>query len=117
MLQFNIPRIVKIKGISKPFSHFMNLGYSRATASKMSQNALLSITPEKLERLCIEFNCTPNDLFEYRPSLKNPLPENHPLMALKREEKTTEIYSLLHELPLEKIRELANLVKEEKEKQ
>ena len=117
MLQFNFPQIAKLKGISKPFSHFLNLGYSRATASKISQNTVLSLTPKKIERLCIELNCTPNDLFEYKPDFKNPLSENHPLMALKREEKTAEINALLHELPLEKIIELANLVKEEKKKQ
>jgi len=117
MLTFNFPRLLKIKGINKPFSHFMSLGYSRGTASKMSQNNVTTFTPQKLERYCIEFNCTPNDLFEYKPSTKDILSENHPLMALKREEKTAEINALLQELPIEKIRELANLVKEEKEKQ
>jgi len=114
MLSFNLPRILKIKGIDKPFSHFMNLGYSRGTASKMSQNTLNTFTPAKLERYCIEFNCTPNDLYEYKPSTKNPLHKDHPLMALVREEKTAEINALLHDLPMEKIRELAHLIKEEK---
>jgi len=113
MLKLNLSRILKIKGIDKPFSHYMSLGYSRGTASKMSQNAIITFTPEKLERYCIEFNCTPNDLFEYKPSTKNPLPQNHPLMALKREEKTAEINALLHNLPMEKIQELANLIKQE----
>ena len=115
MLYLNLNRILKIRGIHKPFSHFMSLGYSRSLASRMAQNQVLSFTAEKLERYCIELNCTPNDLFEYKPSSKNPLPADHPLIALQREEKITEINSLLQNLSLEKIRELADLLNEEKE--
>ena len=83
----------------------------------MSSNKLVSFTPEKLERYCIDFNCTPNDLFEYKPNSKNPLPQNHPLMSLQREEKLAEINTLLQELSIEKITELASLIKADKEKQ
>lgn len=117
MLHLDFVRILKMRGIHKPFSHFLKLGYSRTTASKMAGNKLLSITPEKLERYCIEFNCTPNDLFEYKPNKKNPLPENHPLMSLQREEKLSTISTLLQELSIEKITELANLLNADREKQ
>lgn len=115
MLYLNLTRILKIRGIDKPFSHFMSLGYSRSLASRMAQNQIVSFTPEKLERYCIEFNCTPNDLFEYKPAVKNPLSADHPLMALQRKEKITEINSLLQNLSLEKIRELADLLNEGQE--
>ena len=111
MIRFNLPRLLKIKGITKPFSYFMSLGYSRGTASKMARNLEQGFTLEKLERYCIDFNCTPNDLFEYHPNNKNKLKPDHPLFQLKREDNTNEINALLHELPLEKIKELADLVK------
>jgi len=38
------------------------------------------------------------------------VPPEHPLQALKREDNTNEINTLLHNLPIEKIRELAQLV-------
>jgi DNA-binding Xre family transcriptional regulator len=110
MLYFNLPRILKIRGITHPFSYFMSLGYSRGTASKMTQNRVQTFTIQKLEQYCIQFNCTPNDLFEFIPSTKNPVPPEHPLQALKREDNTNEINTLLHNLPIEKIRELAQLV-------
>lgn len=115
MLTFNLPRLLKIKGVTKPFSYFMKLGYSRGTASKMAQNREMGFTLTKIERYCIDFKCTPNDLFEFHPESKLNLEPNHPLFQLQREDNTSEINALLHELPLEKIKELAELVKKEKE--
>ena len=117
MISFNLPRLLKTKGITKPFSHFMSLGYSRGLASRMAGNQERGFTLDKLEKYCIHFNCTPNDLFDYHPDSKNRLAPNHPLYQLKREDNTEEINALLHELPLEKIRELAQLIKTEKKKE
>lgn len=92
----------------------MSLGYSRGLSSKMAQNLERGFTLEKLERYCIDFNCTPNDLFDYHPDSRNKLPDNHPLYQLKREDKDDEIIALLHNLPLNKIRELSQQIKDEK---
>lgn len=116
MLLFNLPRLLKIKGVTKPFSYFMSLGYSRGTASKMAQNREQGFTLTKLERYCTDFNCTPNDLFEFHPNANQKLKPDHPLFQLKREDNATQINALLSELPLEKIIELAALVQKEKEK-
>ena len=116
MLTFNLPRLLKIKGITKPFSYFMSIGYSRGTASKMAQNLERGFTFDKLERYCIDFNCTPNDLFDFYPNTSKSLPDNHPFFQLKREDNTAAINALLHELPYEKIKELAELVQKEKQK-
>lgn len=113
MLSINLKRLTKLKGISRPFSHFMSLGYSRGLASKMAQNQMQTFSVKRLEELCIHFNCTPNDIFEFRPDSKNPLPETHPLYTLKRDDSTEELINLLHDLPVEKIRALAALIKKE----
>ena len=115
MLTFNLPRLLKIRGVTKPFSYFMKLGYSRGTASKMAQNREMGFTLTKIERYCIDFKCTPNDLFEFHPEKKLNLEPDHPLYQLKREDNATEINALLHNLPLEKIIQLAALIKKEKE--
>ena len=117
MITFNLPRLLKIKGVTRPFSYFMSIGYSRGSASKMSQNTEQGFTLTKLERYCIDFNCTPNDLFDFHPNPKQNLPPDHALYQLNREDNTEEINTLLHELPIEKIRELAQLVKKEKQKE
>src|SRR4051812_39822003 len=110
MIIFNLPRLLRTKGITKPFSHFMSLGYSRGCASKMAGNHERSFTLDKLEKYCIHFNCTPNDLFDFHPGVKHQLNPDHPLYQLKREDNSEEINALLHQLPLEKIRELTELI-------
>ena len=116
MLFFNLQRLTKLKGINRPFSYFMSLGYPRGLASKMAQSQMQTFSVKRLEELCIHFNCTPNDIFEFRPDSKNPLPETHPLYALKRDDSAEEVINLLHDLPVEKIRELAKLLKNENSK-
>jgi len=116
MLFFNLQRLTKLKGINRPFSYFIALGYPRGLASKMAQSKMQTFSVKRLEELCIHFNCTPNDLFEFRPDSKNHLPETHPLYALKRDDSTEEVINLLHDLPVEKIRELAALIKNENSK-
>jgi DNA-binding Xre family transcriptional regulator len=115
MIAFNLPRLLQTKGVTKPFTYFMSLGYSRGLASKMARNEERGFTLDKLEKYCIHFNCTPNDLFDYHPDSKNKLAADHPLYQLKREDHSGEIHALLHSLPLDKIRELAEQLKKEKE--
>ena len=111
MLVFNLTRLLKIKGISNPTRFFMNMGYSNSIAYRMSKNDTYNFTTKKLEQLCLALNCSPNDLFEYIPEKNNSIPQNHPLNNLIRQEQTKLINTLLQELPIEKIVELAELVK------
>ena len=113
MLVFNLTRLLKIKGISNPTRFFMNMGYSKSIAYRMSKNDTYNFTTNKLEQLCLALNCSPNDLFEYIPEKNSTITPSHPLNHLIRHDKTQIIYSLLHELPIEKILELADLVKKE----
>ena len=110
MLYFNLPRLLRQKGIVKPFSYFLSLGYSRTTASKMATNQVISFTVSKLEQYCIEMNCTPNDLFDYHPNSSSNIGGDHPLNELIRDDVTNEINALLHNLPMKKIKELAALI-------
>ena len=113
MLVFNLTRLLKIKGISNPTRFFMNMGYSKSIAYRMSKNDTYNFTTKKLEQLCLALNCSPNDLFEYIPKKNNSIPQNHPLNNLIRQDQSQIIHSLLQELPVEKILELAELVKKE----
>jgi hypothetical protein len=91
----------------------MNMGYSKSIAYRMSKNDTYNFTTKKLEQLCLALNCSPNDLFEYIPKKNNSIPQNHPLNNLIRQDQSQIIHSLLQELPVEKILELADLVKKE----
>jgi DNA-binding Xre family transcriptional regulator len=113
MIFFNINRILAIKGITKPYTYFMSIGYSRGSASQLAGNKMRSFTLTSIEKLCTQLNCTPNDLFEFIPNATQKLPDDHALNQLKREQKVEEINKLLNNLPMDKIRELAELVSKE----
>ncbi len=114
MIIFNLNRLLRIKGVTKPYSYLMSIGYSSSTASQIARNQVRSFTLTSIEKMCTQLNCTPNDLFEYIPPSAQKLPDDHALNTLKREQNLEEINKLLSNLSMEKIRELSELVSKEK---
>lgn len=64
-------------------------GINPVNASKMLKGRTDLIRISQIEKICRVMNCTPNDIFEWKPSPKDELlPEHHPLRTLegKKEE-------------------------------
>jgi hypothetical protein len=61
--------------------------------------------------LCKAFNCTPNDLFDYTDDGRKPLPEDHALLSISKNDTIGEVNKLLNDLPMEKIEELYKILK------
>ena len=111
MLKFNPNRIMAIRGIDKMFGFLHKNGFAPSTANFMVKGLALSIKIDQIEKICTLLNCTPNDLFDWQPSTKNPLPENHALYALKRENpQGTNLKELLMNIPSDKLPEIENLL-------
>jgi DNA-binding Xre family transcriptional regulator len=113
MLVLNLKKIAQLRGIQNTYTYFMSLGYSSSTASLMNQGKITGCTTAKIEKYCLQFNCTPNDLFDYYPNPQKPLPQDHPLLELQRQDNIEEIKNLLQNLPIDKIRALTKLIREE----
>lgn len=77
------------------------MGYSGACATKLGNNRVVEMNMQRLEKFCIDFHCTPNDIVEYRPSKSAPIPQDL----------TQEIDALINALPVEKIHQLRDIVK------
>lgn len=114
MLKINLDRIFRVKGIDKPNQFLQRIGNSPAYASHLVQEKVTSIRFDKLEKMCIDLNCTPNDLFDYIPNKQSPLPPTHALHSISKTDAISEVNKLLHDLPLEKIEQLYTLLKQEK---
>lgn len=114
MLKLNLDRIFKVKGIDKPNQYLQKIGNSPVYASNLVREKVTSIKFHKLEQMCIKFNCTPNDLFDYIPNKQSPLAPGHALHSVSKSEAIGEVNKLLHDLPLEKIEQLYALLKESK---
>lgn len=111
MIKLNLDRIFKIKGVERKYNYLISRGFSNTYSHFLSNNKVKSIAFDKLERLCRDFNCTPNDLFDFVPAKEESLPSDHALWGLRKDAAVEVVNKLLHELPLEKIEELYRVLK------
>ena len=111
MLFFNFDRIFKLKGINRPFTYLTSIGYSSGYATKLANNRVEEINLVRLEKFCRDFNCTPNDILDFRPYQNDTLPSDHVLHTLTKKEISNEITSKINTLPIEKIQQIHDIIK------
>lgn len=116
MLTFNFTRIFKSRGIDKPFSYLVKLGYSDNFATRIVNNKIERLNLKDIEKLCELFQCTPNDLLEWIPGGNDLNNENHPLISIKRSDKVVQLTKILNSVPLDKLSDIESLIKKEMEK-
>lgn len=114
MIRLNLDRLFRIKGIEKKYSFFISKGFSNTYSHFLTNNKVSSIRFDKLEQLCREFNCTPNDLLDFVPKKDESLPKEHALWGLQKDAAVEEVHKLLHELPMEQIEALYRELKKGK---
>lgn len=64
MLKLRAIELLEKQGKTK-YWLYKQLGMSYQNFSKMINNQTKSIRYENIETMCLLFNCTPNDLFEF----------------------------------------------------
>jgi DNA-binding Xre family transcriptional regulator len=111
MLYFNVRRLLDLRGIENPYTFLMKQGFVSQTASNLVRNRVGHIKPEQMETLCLILNCTPNDLFDWRPDKKSVVPENHALRSLSKEN-TPSFTQMVKEVPIEKLNRLESFMNE-----
>ena len=116
MLTFNITRVIRMRGISEPFAYLVKAGFPRGFASRAVNNRLSHVDLAHLEKLCVMFRCTPNDLLEWRANDSTPASENLPLNALIRTNAPTPLSQMLKTVSIEKMEELESIIRKEIEK-
>ena len=112
MLIFNPRRIFGLRGIDRPNHFLVKNGYTAMIASRLLAPTLSSLKVRSIGRLCELLNCTPNDLFDWRPQPGTTMPENHALKALVRDESMRSFHDLLKDLPAEKLADLHVMIDE-----
>lgn len=99
-----------MRGIENPARHLLKLGISRPTISRLMHGDKSWVSYAHLEKICTVLNCTPNDLFEWKPSADSNLPENHALYALRRTDSGRSLNEIVKDIPLERMSEVENLL-------
>jgi DNA-binding Xre family transcriptional regulator len=110
MLYFNFTRIIKARGIDKPFSFMVKQGFSDNFATKIINNRVERMNLKEVERLCNLFQCTPNDLLEWIPSRDESGNDKHPLAPLKRVDKVMDLTKLLYSVPMDKLSAIEEMI-------
>jgi DNA-binding Xre family transcriptional regulator len=111
MLTFNFSRIFKARGIDKPFSYLVKVGYSDNFATRIVNNRIKRLDLADLEKLCELLQCTPNDLLEWIPESKDKTNDMHPLISIKRSDKVVQLTQILNSVPLDKLSEIESVIK------
>ena len=116
MLIYNFTRIFKLRGIDKPFSYMVKNGYSANFATRIANNRLERLHLGEIEKLCLLFKCTPNDLYEWIPASTDVADSNHPLFPIRRTNKVASLTHILSSIPLDRLDEIEIMIKKEIEK-
>ena len=116
MLVFNLSRVLALRGVDKPFSYLVKIGFYRTVASNLLNNKTVNIKISHIERLCRALNCTPSDLFEWKPRENETLGESHALNSLKRNS-AQQFSRILKEIPVEKLEKAGELLNQLKNEQ
>lgn len=110
MLSFSLKHVFALRGISNPYSQLVKLGISRPTAWNILENGVSSINNKHLEKICEFLNCTPNDLYEWKPSANTHHVDSHPLRGLRRDKTAARYNELLRSVPLDKIGDVETML-------
>jgi DNA-binding Xre family transcriptional regulator len=111
MLKLNIQRILAGRAIERPFTYLVKQGFSKNFAFRLNAGKMRQVKLSDIEKLCVMFHCTPNELLEWIPAEKANT-ANHPLRDLIRINSNVDIRAVLNALPYDKLDEMAKLISE-----
>jgi hypothetical protein len=118
MLRFNVMRVMNLRGTHQPWVFMVQNGFIRSTASNFFNGNVLEIKIKHIEKLCLLLNCTPSDLFEWQTDANSSvLYKTHALKSLVREKSAPTITEIVKDLPIEKMEEISELLKQIKDKE
>jgi hypothetical protein len=86
------------------------MDYSTASRFLKSKSRFVKISD--IEKLCLALNCTPNDLFEWKPDANTVLTETHSLRALEKREQTKALQEIVKDIPSDKLALIEQLLNE-----
>ena len=110
MIIYNFKRVLKARGIEKPFTYLVKAGFSNSFASKAIHNKVKRLNLSSIEKLCLLLKCTPNDFYEWHPSKNQTVPANHPLHKIKRTDKDVALSEMISNIPIDKLAEIEKLI-------
>lgn len=110
MLKSNLDNLFKLKAENKKIGFLMKNGFSQSQAQHLALNKTKQFSFDTIYKLCLAFNCLPNDLFEFIPDKSKPLSAEHPLNLLKSEP-VPDVSAMLKSMSVRKLIDLSKQIK------
>ena len=117
MLRYDLKRVMRARGKSRFFHFLRQHGFGSNTASRLLNAHVRNINVTQVERLCLLFDCTPNDLLEWEPDSDISSPEKKALAQLIRKDKVDQVNALLYQVPMSKLNDVAQYLKSQIEEE
>jgi DNA-binding Xre family transcriptional regulator len=102
MLRLNIARLLRQRGKQPPLTYLIAHGFTRDEARSIMNPNLSMLRLSMMTRLCLLFNCQPNDLFGYDGKVRCHLDALNEVITVYTDD-------LLEGLNTEQIAELARM--------
>ncbi len=112
MLALDLARFMESKEIQNPVHYLKKeAGFSTHVARKLLDGSMERLNYEYLERLCLLFNCTPNEMLYWKPGAGTKVTEKIALSKLAGRQRKDNLVRKINQLPEEKIDQLREWVK------
>ncbi len=109
MLYVDLAQYMESREIQSPRRFLVEQGFTYHTAGRLLRSELRSISYKNLEKLCLIFNCTPNDLYRWKPGTKDS-GDRIALRKLYGRSGSGGILGKLKQLPDSKLEQIKSLV-------
>lgn len=114
MLKFDLKRIAEKRGYGNVNEYLRKNGIEVQKAWRLGSGRMKKWDVRDIEKLCLVFRCTPDDLFVYTPVKDKNYDETQPLNKLTRADESLAILNYLKSKSMDEIRELENELAERK---
>ncbi len=81
-ITLNLDNLFKLKNVENRLKFLRTNGFKYYEARYISYENPKSLKLDQIARLCLAFNCTPNDLFAVAENSKSAIPKGSPLNVL-----------------------------------
>lgn len=112
MLKLNIWKIARVRGIKNLPLELQKWGFNKLSSYRFNENRVKYFRLAEIEKLCLMLNCTPNDLFVWKPEKVNST--NNKDLALNKlnGQESPDIIELTKTMPLDKFPEIKKILDE-----
>ena len=111
MIRINLQHVLWLKNVHDARKYFVSKGINSTTAYRYARMTNKRFTFKELETLCLMFDCTPNDVFEWVPKREH-ANQGYALEKLIRTQEEESLIHVIAKLPVEELMDVKRYILE-----